>query len=233
MSRPAEDAPHVLVVDDDARIRGLLTRYLSREGFYVTAARDAAQARRLLEGLEFDCLVVDVMMPGEDGLAFTAAIRPRVDTPILLLTARGEADDRISGLEAGADDYLAKPFEPRELLLRIAAILRRARPAAPERPAPPKSLALGPMRYDVGRGELWRGEELVRLTTTESALMRVFAANPHQPVDRHTLLAELDDAQERAVDVQVTRLRRKIEVDPKAPRYLQTVRGAGYMLSPD
>ena len=223
---------HILVVDDDERIRTLLKRYLTRAGFYVTAARDAAHARRLLAGLEFDLLVVDVMMPGEDGMAFTASLRPGVATPVLLLTARGGPEDRIAGLEAGADDYLPKPFEPRELLLRIGAILRRVQPPAPP-PEPPRVLHLGEVRYDVGRGELWRGGDLVRLTTTESALMRVFARSPHAPVDRLTLLAELDDAQERAVDVQVTRLRRKIESDPRAPRYLQTVRGAGYMLAPD
>jgi two-component system phosphate regulon response regulator OmpR len=232
-ARVGEDATfHLLVVDDDDGIRKLLSRYLAREGFLVTSARDAAHARRLLAGLSFDLLIVDVMMPGETGFEFTAAMRPTLDAPVLLLTARGGAEDRIKGLEAGADDYLAKPFEPRELLLRINAILRRARPA-PTPEAPPRTLQLGAVRYDVARSELWRGEELIRLTTTEAALMRVLAASPHDPVDRMTLLAELDDAQERAVDVQVTRLRRKIEDDPKAPRYLQTVRGAGYMLVPD
>ena len=232
VATPEDAASHLLVIDDDDGIRKLLSRYLAREGFLVTSARDAAHARRLLAGLAFDLLIVDVMMPGESGLAFTAAMRPILNTPVLLLTARGETEDRIRGLETGADDYLAKPFEPRELVLRINAILRRARPARmPE--APPRSLMLGLVRYDVGRGELWRGEEAIRLTTTESALMRVFAASPHEAVDRSVLLAQLDDAQERAVDVQVTRLRRKIEDDPKAPRYLQTVRGAGYMLAPD
>lgn len=229
----AEEACHLLVVDDDDGIRKLLARYLAREGFLVSSARDAAHARRLLDGLAFDLLIVDVMMPGEDGLSLVADLRPKLETPVLLLTARGEAEDRIAGLEAGADDYLAKPFEPRELLLRINAILRRARPAPAPEAAPPRALMLGAVRYDVARGELWRGEELVRLTTTEAALMKVFAASPHEPVDRATLLGEMDDAQERAVDVQVTRLRRKIEADPKSPRYLQTVRGAGYMLTPD
>ncbi|TYO88829.1 response regulator [Oceanicella actignis] len=228
-SRPGA---HLLVVDDDERIRALLRRYLARSGFYVTGARDAAHARRLLEGLAFDLLIVDVMMPGEDGLSLVASLRPRIATPVLLLTARGAAQDRIRGLEAGADDYLAKPFEPRELLLRIHAILRRAAPPEPA-PEPPRVLSLGEVRYDVARGELWRGEERIRLTATEGALLRVLAAAAHEPVDRATLLAELDDAQERAVDVQITRLRRKIEPDPKAPRYIQTVRGAGYMLTPD
>jgi two-component system, OmpR family, phosphate regulon response regulator OmpR len=227
---------HVLVVDDDARIRALLKKYLERNGFWVTGARDAGQARRLLEGLEFDLIVLDVMMPGESGLELTASLRERLTTPILLLTARGDADDRIRGLEAGADDYLAKPFEPRELLLRISAILRRL-PRGDSRPQPPRTLHLGGVRYDVNRGELWRGQERVRLTATEGLLMRILAAKPHEPVSRAELMEDLGggeaEVQERAVDVQITRLRRKIEPDPKAPRYLQTVRGSGYMLAPD
>jgi two-component system, OmpR family, phosphate regulon response regulator OmpR len=232
------DAPaaHVLVVDDDARIRELLRRFLTRSGFWVTAARDAAHARKLLDGLEFDIIVLDVMMPGEDGLELTASLREHMTTPILLLTARGDADDRIKGLEAGADDYLPKPFEPRELLLRINAILRRVPKPAP-RAEPPRTLHLGGVRYDVTRGELWRGRDLIRLTATESMLMRIFAARAHEPVTRQELVEDLGggvaEAQERAVDVQITRLRRKIEDDPRAPRYLQTVRGSGYMLAPD
>jgi two-component system, OmpR family, phosphate regulon response regulator OmpR len=232
----SETQAHVLVVDDDARIRGLLQKYLARNGFWVTAARDAAHARRLLEGLDFDLLVLDVMMPGEDGLALTASLRERLTTPILLLTARGDADDRIRGLEAGADDYLPKPFEPRELLLRINAILRRI-PKPDAKPAPPKTLHLGEVRYDLSRGELWRGRDAIRLTATEGLLMRILASRPHEPVTRAELVEDLGsgtgEVQERAVDVQITRLRRKIEEDPKAPRYLQTVRGAGYMLAPD
>lgn len=227
---------HLLVVDDDERIRTLLARFLARSGFWVTAARDAAHARRLLAGLEFDLLVIDVMMPGEDGLAFTRALRATTATPIILLTARGEAGDRIAGLEHGADDYLAKPFEPRELLLRISAILRRALPAEPAA-EPPRALRLGDARYDAQRAELWRGGEIVRLTTTEVALMRILSATPNEPVSRARLVEELGrtegGAQERAVDVQITRLRRKIETDPRTPRYLQTVRGSGYMLAPD
>ncbi|MEM9013432.1 MAG: response regulator [Pseudomonadota bacterium] len=227
---------HILIVDDDERIRTLLRKFLARNGFWVSLARDAAHARRLLDGLEFDLIVVDVMMPGEDGFSLVRGLRETIATPILLLTARGEADDRIRGLEVGADDYLAKPFEPRELLLRINAILRRMpKPEAPV--APPKTLQLGPVRYDIVRGELWRGQEQVRLTSTESVLMRILAETPHEPVGRQRLVEELrrDNGmtQERAIDVQVTRLRRKIESDPKAPRYLQTVRGAGYMLAPD
>lgn len=227
---------HVLVVDDDARIRALLQKFLARNGFLVTAARDAAHARRLLDGLEFDILVLDVMMPGEDGVALTASLRETLATPILLLTARSDADDRIRGLEAGADDYLAKPFEPRELLLRVNAILRRVPKPAPKT-EPPRTLQLGGVRYDVNRGELWRGRENIRLTATEAMLMRIFAARAHEAVTRQELVEDLGggiaEAQERAIDVQITRLRRKIEDDPRAPRYLQTVRGAGYMLAPD
>jgi len=202
----------------------------------VSVARDAAQARRLLTGLEFDLIVLDVMMPGEDGIALTRDLRRRMTTPILLLTARGETGNRIEGLEAGADDYLVKPFEPKELLLRINAILRRV-PQARAADAGPKVLHLGAVRYDVDRGELWNGAEIVRLTATEAALMRIFAAQAGAPVSRERLVGDLGrdegQAQERAVDVQITRLRRKIEADPKQPRYLQTVRGAGYMLAPD
>ena len=229
------DVPaHLLVVDDDERIRGLLQKFLIRGGFLVSTARDAAQARRLLGGLEFDLLVLDVMMPGEDGITLTRALRRTLTTPILLLTARGEAQNRIEGLEAGADDYLVKPFEPKELLLRINAILRRvpqARPAA----TVSRSLQMGQVRYDPDRGELWRGADLIRLTATEAQLMRLFAATPGSAIPRARLVGDLDREAggDRAVDVQITRLRRKIEDDPKEPRYLKTVRGEGYMLQPD
>jgi two-component system phosphate regulon response regulator OmpR len=202
----------------------------------VTAARDAEHARRILSGLEFDMIVLDVMMPGEDGISLTRSLRVDITTPILLLTAKNETDDRIAGLEAGADDYLAKPFEPKELLLRINAILRRV-PAVDAESETPKFLSLGPIRYDVERGEMWQGTDLVRLTATESQLMKIFSSCPGEPVSRAKLVEDLGrdrgQAQERAVDVQITRLRRKIEQDPKQPRYLQTVRGAGYMLAPD
>jgi two-component system phosphate regulon response regulator OmpR len=227
---------HLLIVDDDERIRTLLQKFLMRHGFLVTAARDAAHARRVLSGLEFDMIILDVMMPGEDGLSLTRSLRETMTTPILLLTAKGETDNRIEGLEAGADDYLAKPFEPKELLLRINAILRRMPETTPEDVAP-KVLNLGPIRYDMERGEMWQGEDLVRLTATEVQLMKIFSAKPGEALSRTTLVEELGrdrgQAQERAVDVQITRLRRKIEEDPKQPRYLQTVRGAGYMLAPD
>ncbi|NKB28816.1 MAG: response regulator [Rhodobacteraceae bacterium] len=226
---------HLLIVDDDERIRGLLQKFLMRHGFWVSAARDAAHARRLLDGLEFDMIVLDVMMPGEDGVSLTRSLREEIATPILLLTAKGETEERIAGLEAGADDYLPKPFEPKELLLRINAILRRV-PTEMDKTGP-KVLHLGPVRYDMDRGEMWRGEELIRLTATETQLMRIFSGKVGEAIARITLVEELGrdggQAQERAVDVQITRLRRKIESDPKQPRYLQTVRGEGYMLAPD
>ncbi len=225
---------HLLVVDDDERIRGLLQKFLIRNGFLVTIARDAAQARRLLAGLDFDMLILDVMMPGEDGISLTRDLRRTMTTPILLLTAKGETASRIEGFEAGADDYLGKPFEPKELLLRINAILRRVPQTKAE--APPKVLHLGAVRYDMDRGELWRGTDPVRLTATESALMRLFSTHSGAAISRERIVADLgrdDAAQERAIDVQITRLRRKIEADPKQPRYLQTVRGEGYMLQPD
>ena len=226
---------HLLIVDDDERIRKLLQQFLIRNGLWVTTARDAAHARRLLDGLEFDLIVMDVMMPGQDGISFTRDLRGEISTPILLLTAKGETEDRIKGLEAGADDYLAKPFEPKELLLRINAILRRIPQSATE--VGPKFLHLGPVRYDIERSELWRGDDPVRLTATEMVLMSVLSERPKEPVSRSELVEKLGrgggTAQERAVDVQITRLRRKIEADPKQPRYLQTVRGAGYMLVPE
>ena len=228
---------HLLIVDDDERIRGLLHKFLVRHGYWVTAARDAAHARSVLSGLEFDMIVLDVMMPGEDGISLTKTLRNgNVTTPVLLLTARGETEDRIAGLEAGADDYLAKPFEPKELLLRINAILRRT-PAQPTEAQRPKFLKLGPIRYDVARGEMWQGDLPVKLTATESQLMKIFSSCPGEPVSRTKLVEELGrshgQAQERAVDVQIARLRRKIEPDSKQPRYLQTARGAGYLLVPD
>ncbi|MAN99538.1 response regulator [uncultured Roseovarius sp.] len=231
-----EPAPHLLIVDDDERIRGLLRKFLMRHGFLVSVARDAGHARRVLAGLDFDLIVLDVMMPGESGVELTRALRATHKTPILLLTAKGETPDRIEGLEAGADDYLPKPFEPKELLLRINAILRRM-PEPEQEPAQPKVVHLGPVRYDIERAELSRAGKPVRLTATEVQLMRIFAENLRKPVSRAKLVEDLGrdggQAQERAVDVQITRLRRKIESDPKQPRYLQTVRGEGYMLSSD
>ncbi len=219
---------HLLVVDDDDRLRGLLKEYLTRAGFRVTTARDAAAARRVLNSLTFDLLVLDVMMPGEDGFSLTRWVRGRSATPILILTARGLAGDRIEGLTLGADDYLGKPFDPQELVLRIEAILRRAgAPAATPR------LSLGAYAFDLERGQLLEGDTPVRLTEGEIRLLKRLAQSAHMPIDRIELMDESDEGAGRAVDVQVTRLRRKIEPDPQAPRYLQTVRGIGYMLTPD
>ncbi len=241
------DHPHVLVVDDDRRLRDLLQRYLAENGFRVTTAGDAALARAKLASLAFDLIVLDVMMPGESGLDLTASLRaasmPKHSrVPILLLTAMGEAEDRIRGLERGADDYLPKPFEPRELVLRIKTILARVREPAPQT-TPPKLLRLGDYVFMPTRDELRRGAIVVRLTTGEAALLRALAEKPGEPLSREELSRRTNPSQDgndsedagatRAVDVQVTRLRRKIEPDPKEPRYLQTVRGQGYVLRPD
>ena len=232
MSIPAE-ARHLLVVDDDDRIRELIKEYLVRAGFRVSTAPDAIAARRLVEQLAFDLLVLDVMMPGEDGFTFARWLRGRPGemgrTPVIILTARGLPGDRIEGLSLGADDYLAKPFEPQELVLRIEAILRRAAPRA----VPGGRLQLGRCSFDPARGELWRGDSPVRLTEGEAQLLRHLATAANAPVDRFELARQTAEAAGRAVDIQVTRLRRKIEDDPKNPRYLQTVRGVGYMLAPD
>ena len=226
---------HLLIVDDDERIRGLLQKFLLRHGFWVTAARDAQHARRILSGLEFDMIVLDVMMPGGDGVALTRALRQALATPILLLTAKGETEDRIAGLEAGADDYLSKPFEPKELLLRINAILRRMPEPEPENTAP-KMLQLGPVRYDIERSELLQGDETVRLTATETQLMRIFSENLRQPVSRAKLVEDLGrdrgQAQERAADVQITRLRRKLASDPHPPPPPQTHLGVASISPP-
>lgn len=222
--------PHILMVDDDKRIRELVSRYLHEHDFVVLTARDAAQAAEMLERFAFDVLVVDVMMPGQDGLDFTRALRAQGrDVPVLLLTALGEAQDRISGLEAGADDYLPKPFEPRELILRLHAILRRTRrdEAAQVR----QGYRIGNWRYDPAHDELENGEAVVRLTSVEGTLLRVLAENAGAVMSREDLAAQCGlEAGERTIDVQVTRLRRKIEENTKSPRFLQTVRGKGYLL---
>ena len=228
MADLAGDDAHILVVDDDDRIRSLLKRYLQERGYRVSTAPDAKKALSTLNSLAFDLLVLDVMMPGMDGFELTEAIREQNDTPIMLLTARGESEDRIRGLSLGADDYLPKPFEPEELILRINAILRRARPAA----AAIKRVEFGPWSYDLGREILMREGEPVRLTGGESALLSALAASAGQTVSRLSL-SERTGGGERAVDVQVTRLRRKLENDPKEPLHLQTVRGEGYRLVGD
>jgi two-component system, OmpR family, phosphate regulon response regulator OmpR len=219
---------HLLVVDDDDRIRDLLKRYLSQLDYSVTVASDASQARKLMDAMVFDLVVLDVMMPGEDGISLTRSVRGERDTPILLLTARGEPSDRIEGLSAGADDYLAKPFEPEELALRIGAILKRARPA----PAA-DTLNLGSASWQAKREELRRDGVLVRLTDAEKALMIEFASRPGATITREELARKAGVAMDRSIDVQVTRLRRKLEDDPTQPVYLQTVRGQGYRLAPD
>jgi two-component system phosphate regulon response regulator OmpR len=234
------DAPHVLVVDDDERLRALLTRYLGDNGFVVSAAAGAEEARAHLEALTFDLLVLDVMMPGEDGVSLTRSLRAAGNgVPILMLTAVGDPEARIRGLESGADDYLAKPFEPRELLLRITGILRRVteRPPAAEAAATmpgPTVLRFGALALDLRRDALSRDGQPVHLTTTEAQLLMVLARRAGEVISREDL-ADLTgtDANPRGVDVQVTRLRRKLEPDPRVPRYLQTVRGRGYLLRPD
>ncbi len=222
--------PHLLVVDDDARLRDLLKRYLVDQGFRVTTAGDAAEARAKIKNLDFDLLILDVMMPGEDGFSLTRSLRETSRIPILLLTARAESADRINGLERGADDYLVKPFEPRELVLRVRNVLTRAA-AMPEKTG---ELRLGPCRLDLKRGELSRGGDPVKLTSAEQALLMTLAVRPNQAVSREELAKSAQfSGNLRNVDVQMTRLRRKIERDPKFPRYLQTVRGTGYVLKPD
>lgn len=227
--------PHILVVDDDDRLRSLLRRYLAEKGFVVSTAHAAADARAKLQSLRYDLMVLDVMMPGETGFSFTKSLRedaksPAKQMPILLLTARGESSDRIEGFESGADDYLLKPFEPRELLLRINAILRRA----PKVDVAVPELKLGAWIYNIERDELRSDDSVVRLTDMEASLMRVLASEPGVALSREALAERSKGVvNDRTIDVQVTRLRRKIESDPKNPRYLVTVRGEGYMLRPD
>ena len=224
------DNPHILVVDDDRRLRELLQRYLSANGFRVTAAADAAEARTLIKSFAFDGMVLDVMMPGENGLDLASDLRTQSDVPILMLTALGDSEDRITGLERGADDYLPKPFEPRELALRVTSLIRRARSV---RPPPHREVRMGPCTFDPERGELTRGGKRVKLTSSEAQMLKLFAANAGRPFSRADLCTRLKIQLERSVDVQVTRLRRKIEEDPKLPLYIQTVRGIGYVLVPD
>ena len=229
---PPAEAEHILVVDDDDRIRTLLGRYLRDNGYHVSTASSAAEARAKLDGMTFDLIVLDVMMPGESGVEFTRGLRRSGGVPVLLLTAMTEPEDRIAGLESGADDYLTKPFEPRELLLRVATILRRTAAAPPA--TPETCVVMGEVRYFPARDQLLRGDEPVRLTTAEADLLRVFAANPGETMSRHALSERLGGgASRRAIDVQVARLRRKIEPEPQNPRYLQTVWGRGYVLRAD
>ena len=224
--RPSDDASHILLVDDDRRIRDLLSRFLANEGYRVTTAASAADARSKLGGLHFDLLILDVMMPGETGFDLARSLRATSVVPIIMLTARAEADARIEGLQIGADDYMAKPFEPRELVLRIANILKRAAPA----PAPAiEEVAFGPYVYHLERGELRQGDEVLKLTDREREMLRILASAPGETVPRGELTAG-GSVNERAVDVQINRLRRKIERDPANPLFLQAVRGIGYRL---
>jgi two-component system phosphate regulon response regulator OmpR len=229
------DDAHILVVEDDARLRDRLARYLTSEGFMVTAAANAADARARMRGISPDLLVLDVMMPGESGLDLTRSLREeqQSDLPVLMLTARGGPEDRIAGFEAGADDYLPKPFEPRELVLRIRALLRRA-PAPPVAAASTGPVRIGPASFDIERGELTGPRGPIRLTGGEASLLIALASRPNEILSREDIATALgsDDAGERAIDVQVTRLRRKIEADPREPRFLHTVRGRGYVLKP-
>lgn len=230
----AADAKHLLVVDDDSRLRSLLSRFLTENGYRVIAAGDATEAASHLQSLAIDLIVLDVMMPGVNGIDFARRLRGEGSTtPILLLTARGEVGDRIAGLEAGADDYLSKPFEPRELLLRINAILKRSVPVAAE-PARDEPIRMGAVTFDRQRNLLLREDAPIHLTQAEASLLAALAARAGEVLSREDLIETgLTPGQERTIDVQVTRLRRKIEPDPKLPRYLQTVRGRGYVLQPD
>jgi two-component system, OmpR family, phosphate regulon response regulator OmpR len=225
-----DNAPHVLLVDDDQRIRDLLTRFLTENGFRVTPAGDAAMARAAMRGLSFDIVILDVMMPGETGLELARSLKGTSEIPILLMTALDQTEDRVAGLETGADDYMIKPFEPRELLLRLKNILRRGQ----SRPTTGDEIQMGEYSFHIGRGELKRnGDETIKLTERERDLLRQFALRAGTPVARHELANDESTGSERAIDVQINRLRRKIEIDPSNPVYLQTVRGKGYILYTD
>lgn len=236
----AQTQSRLLVVDDDRRLRELLVKFLSENDFLVSSAANAAEARAYLASQSADLIVLDIMMPGEDGLSLTKSLlqkgegekgKKRGAIPILLLTARDQVDDRIQGLDVGADDYLTKPFEPRELLARIKAILRRAAPVKGEASS---ELALGTYRFNQETGLLTKGEEVIFLSSTELVLLKILAQNPHKPFSREDLAQRIGHrVSERTIDVQITRLRRKIGDDPRQPRYLQTVRHIGYVLSPD
>jgi len=219
----------VLVVDDDTRLRELLKSFLSRNGLRVSTAANAAAARQQLDALDFDLIVLDVMMPGQTGLDFAGELRKTSAVPILMLTAMGETKDRIAGLETGVDDYLGKPFEPLELLLRIQSVLRRGRPA--EAAGTPERVSFGPMQFDLALGELTQKGKRMPLTDAEIALLRALCGRLGEVLSREMLCKSVGGGvNERAIDVQVTRLRRKIEPDPGFPRYLRTVRGQGYRL---
>jgi two-component system phosphate regulon response regulator OmpR len=224
-----DDAPHILVVDDDQRIRELIARFLFSAGYRVSTAADAKSARAAMRGLTFDLVILDVMMPGETGLELARDLKQITPVPICMLTAMADPEQRIAGLEAGVDDYVGKPFEPRELLLRIQNILRRGKAS----PTPREEVRMGDFVFHMGRGELKRGDEVIKLTERERDLLRLFAGRPGSPIARHELAADESTGSERAIDVQINRLRRKIEADSSNPVYLQTVRGKGYILYVD
>ena len=228
---------HILIVDDDTRICDLLEKFLDKNGYLVSAVHSAEQARQILAGLEFDLIILDVMMPRESGIELTSHLREKNKTPIILLTAKGDAEDRILGLEAGADDYLPKPFEPMELLLRIQAILRRTGEISLNRNKNNPILSFGDVSFDTERNELWDNGKLIYLTSSEAKIMQIFSQSVGIPITRFDLIKAMQNdgknMNDRAVDVQITRLRRKIEKKTKEPRYLQTIRGIGYMLTAD
>ena len=229
-----DHAPHILIVDDDRRLRDLLARFLGEHGFRITTAASAAEARALSQNFVFDALVLDVMMPGESGFDYARTIRQDSEIPILMLTARADPDDRVTGLEIGADDYLPKPFEPRELILRLTNILRRfSRPSDGPVQVPAEQIRFGPFSFRFDRGELRRDDELVRLTEREREILTILGTRASENVPREELTGGGPAANERTVDVQINRLRRKIEVDPANPIFLQTIRGIGYRLVVD
>ena len=232
-SAPADDAPHILVVDDDSRLRDLLSRFLSENGYRVSTARDSADARARIATMIFDGYVLDVMMPGENGFSLASWIRETSMVPIIMLTARSEANDRVRGLEIGADDYVMKPFEPRELVLRLNNIRRRTASPAPPVPSGPEFVRFGPYVYRFDRGELRNGDDVVRITDRERDMLTVLASRPGETVPRDALAGSVELSNERTIDVQINRLRRKIEADPANPVHLQTVRGIGYRLFVD
>ena len=228
MPNLSDETPHILLVDDDERIRALLCRYLREQGLRVSTAKDAQSARQMLEGLHFDLLILDVMMPGESGMDLARDLKRKLEVPIIMLTARSEADDRIGGLEIGVDDYVPKPFEPRELILRIQNVLKRRQQKVTQ-----KEIHMGAFTFHIERGELQKDNTTIKLTERERDLMRQFASHAGTPIPRHELASTQSHGNERAVDVQINRLRRKIETDPANPVYLQTVRGKGYILHTD
>jgi two-component system phosphate regulon response regulator OmpR len=228
-----DHAPHILVVDDDRRLRDLLTRFLGENGYRVTAASSAADARAKAENFVFDALVLDVMMPGESGFDYARSLRETSDVPILMLTARAETADRVNGLEIGVDDYLSKPFEPRELVLRLGNILKRTSPTVSSADDAPEDIRFGPFTFRFDRGELRRGDEVMRITEREREILAILGSRGGGNVPREELAGSGPGANERTVDVQINRLRRKIEVDQANPAFLQTVRGIGYRLVVD